>query len=626
MRSVNNADILDDLDKLDEDLFGAVEGSDADATDEEDDEDVDDEEDEGGNQSADEDSQSASGSEQDVPEDSDGEDFTDEETLSGVEAEDSLTPVKEKNGSDAEAGSGPVVTQDSNDGEAPSKYIPPALRRAQQAALKSTEVEDPKLRRQLMGLLNRLSPTSFPILVFKEGDSGSLNAIYLSHPRAIVSKLLTSIIPEIVSAQGDGIGETQIVVLSALVKAITSGLLGGMTVSGGTEFGATLIDHLIRLMDMKTHNKKERSNLIHFLAMLYNMQVIACTLLYDMIKEFVAGGLSEDNVEALVKIVRISGPQLRHDDPTSLKQIIQLVNEKQKGLDAKEVTVRAKFMIEQLADLKNNKIKPSSGVAAEAEGSLKKYISNLAKKSGHEGEPLRMTLADLRSADQKGKWWLVGAAWSGNPLVDQKEDFQKAGQRKESLEDGKEAALLKLARKQGMNTDTRRQIFVAVMGAEDYIDAAQRVASLGLKEVQQREVVRVLLHCLGNVSTPHQIPCGNHWELTLGRSSQEKAYNPFYTLVVARLLSESSTQAQHSYQITLQYALWDFFRSLGEEEVGGASMAGAGGATLDSAEVAQRKSAHYARAYAWWCAKSGLSLNILKVSYTRSVAQRSADI
>ena len=158
-------------------------------------------------------------------------------------------------------------------------------------------------------------------------------------------------------------------------------------------------------------------------------------------------------------------------------------------------------MIEQLTDLKNNKIKPSTGVAAEAESSLRKYITNLGKKSGHEAEPLRMSLADLRSADQKGKWWLVGAAWSGNPLLDQKADFQKVGQKGDPNDAGKEAALLKLAKKQGMNTDTRRQIFVAVMGAEDYIDAAQRVSQLGLKEIQQREIIRVLLHCLGHVSS-----------------------------------------------------------------------------------------------------------------------------
>lgn len=187
-----------------------------------------------------------------------------------------------------------------------SKYIPPALRRAQQSntSLGSDEKEDPKLRRQLLGLLNRLSPTSFPVLVFKEGDVASLQGIYSSNTRAIVNKLLVRLIPEIVRSQGDGIGETQIVVLAALVKALSSGLIGGMSGSGGKEFGATLLDHLVRQMDAPDHTKTERGNLVHFLAMLYNMQVVACNLLYDMIKELVSKGLSEDNVEALVKIVR----------------------------------------------------------------------------------------------------------------------------------------------------------------------------------------------------------------------------------------------------------------------------------------------------------------------------------
>ena len=32
-----------------------------------------------------------------------------------------------------------------------------------------------------------------------------------------------------------------------------------------------------------------------------------------------------------------SGSQLRHDDPSALKQIIQIVQEKQKGLDADQM-------------------------------------------------------------------------------------------------------------------------------------------------------------------------------------------------------------------------------------------------------------------------------------------------
>lgn len=79
-------------------------------------------------------------------------------------------------------------------------------------------------------------------------------------------------------------------------------------------------------------------------------------------------------------------------------------------------------------------------------------------------EPLRVPLADLLSADSKGKWWLVGAAWAGNPLVDnQAAQHTAGGLTKKTLEP--EDDLITLARKQGMNTDIRRKVFMAVMGS-----------------------------------------------------------------------------------------------------------------------------------------------------------------
>ena len=50
-----------------------------------------------------------------------------------------------------------------------------------------------------------------------------------------------------------------------------------------------------------------------------------------------------------------------------------------------------------------------------------------------------------------------------------------------------------------MNTDIRRSIFVVLMSSDDYVDACERLGQLNLTEVQQREIVRVLLHCCGNV-------------------------------------------------------------------------------------------------------------------------------
>lgn len=136
-------------------------------------------------------------------------------------------------------------------------------------------------------------------------------------------------------------------------------------------------------------------------------------------------------------------------------------------------------------------------------------------------DALRVSLEDLHSAESKGKWWLVGAAWSGNPLVDAQESItnvQVNGQTTAAGDAGDN--LSKLARKQGMNTGIRRSIFVVLMSSDvrfishapgsrvslsvfqDYVDACERLSQLNLTEVQQREIIRVLLHCCGNVRLP----------------------------------------------------------------------------------------------------------------------------
>jgi nucleolar MIF4G domain-containing protein 1 len=129
-------------------------------------------------------------------------------------------------------------------------------------------------------------------------------------------------------------------------------------------------------------------------------------------------------------------------------------------------------------------------------------------------DPLRVGLDDLRSAETRGKWWLVGAAWSGDPLLERQGSSKRALTTQD--DDAVENALLKLAKKQGMNTDIRRSIFVVLMSsdvrpawdrfaclltwAQDYVDACERLTQLNLTEVQQREVVRVLVNCCGNVN------------------------------------------------------------------------------------------------------------------------------
>jgi nucleolar MIF4G domain-containing protein 1 len=89
---------------------------------------------------------------------------------------------------------------------------------------------------------------------------------------------------------------------------------------------------------------KECSNLIVLLSELYNFQVISCVLVYDIIRNLLSAEMTEFVVELLLKLLRSmyrylvsitatkllrdSGQQLRQDDPSALKDIVQIVQSK----------------------------------------------------------------------------------------------------------------------------------------------------------------------------------------------------------------------------------------------------------------------------------------------------------
>ena len=135
-------------------------------------------------------------------------------------------------------------------------------------------------------------------------------------------------------------------------------------------------------------------------------------------------------------------------------------------------------MVETLNNLKNNKIKKG---AASAQGSndskerISKFVSGIGKRYHVPAlEPLRVSLDDLNKADSKGKWWLVGAAWGGDPLVERQLGTS------EKKEKSVENELLKLARRQGMNTDVRRSIFVTLMSS----DVSRFFSALHLSDIE----------------------------------------------------------------------------------------------------------------------------------------------
>lgn len=511
-----------------------------------------------------------------------------------------LDELSGNDGSDAGGSDGSVDDYDMADSEtkeiqhsdaqpkAAGRYIPPGLRKQATSDTNETE-EQLKLTRQLKGLINRMSEQNIATIL------DSIEDVYRNHRRHDVTSTLTTLIIDGISSHSTLL-DSYVVLHAAFISSLHKLI--------GTAFAAYFVQNVVSsyeqhlaAVEEKSANStevpedlgKECSNLIMLLSELYNFQVISCILIYDIIRGLLDRDLSEFRVELLLKLLRSSGHQLRQDDPMALKDIVTLAQSRVAG-EADIMNSRTRFMTETLNNLKNNKIKKTAATqhqGGDAVERMKKFLSGLGKKKhvlAH--EPLRITLEDLHSAESKGKWWLIGAAWGGDPLTDRPREVPRHDGEPEG--DVSTAALLKLARKQGMNTDIRRSVFVVLMSSDDYLDACERLAQLGLTEVQQREIIRVNLHCCGN----------------------EKSYNPYYTLVCQHL-----SQRSHSYKITLQFCLWDFLRDLGESSVGGVEVIKSlkdNDVGFDVKSMSPSRMKNVAKAYAWWIAKDCCTLTIFK--------------
>lgn len=510
-----------------------------------------------------------------------------------------------------------------------TKYIPPALRAKLAAANSSPNTHpnsasadaelDPivaqKLRRQTQGLLNRLGDSNIDTILT------DIEVLYRTHPRFHVTSSLTTLILSTITSRSKLI-DTFVILHAALIASLHKVV--------GVEFAAYFIQRLVEELTLhyealKTSDGgeegeergKECLNLTVLACELYNLHVVACPLIYDLIRMFLGegeGGVGEVDIELLLKTIRSCGHQLRTDDPTSLKSIISLAQTRVSS----STSTRTKFMLERMADLlksskgsKNNTNDPSNPAspAGQLLTKMKKFLGGLGKKRTVKShEALRIGLKDLKDADKKGKWWLVGAAWTGQsdqgdaegltkllPMNARANAIQSSTPGKVEV-DEQQTQLLELARAQGMNTDTRRLVFVTLLSAEDFKQAAENVLLLKLNDVQRREVVRVLVHCVGS----------------------EEVYNPYYTLI-----GQEVCRNDHGMRITLQYCLWDFLREIGQSEVGGEKFTSLS-STEEGKEVDPRRISNLARAYGWWFTHDCLSLQALKTVDFTAVNPRPA--
>jgi nucleolar MIF4G domain-containing protein 1 len=421
----------------------------------------------------------------------------------------------------------PYVAPISESARTTAKYVPPSLRKSA-----NSDSEDlQRLRRQLQGHLNKLSEANLTSIL------AGAEELYQSNARQDVTSTLIDLLLSLFCDPAV-LQNTFIILHASFVTAVYKVI--------GTDFGADFVSQLVHRFEsfheqQESASCKQAVNLISLLAHLYTFHMIGSNLVFDHIR-LLLETLNEANAELLLRVVRDAGPQLRQDDPSSLKNIVMLMQKAatKAQTEGKSISVRTKFMIETITDLKNNKLKAelaSSGVASEHITRMRKVLGTLNTRTIRASEPLRIGLADVKNADKGGKWWLIGASWKGEEMTydsvlakdgrtEEREDFSDSG----------EVDLLALARQHRMNTAIRRAIFMAIMSATDYENAHLRLLKLRLKRSQEQEIPRVLMHCAG----------------------EEEKYNPYYTLIVKTLCADKKLR------MGFQFSLWSFFKRMGE--------------------------------------------------------------
>ncbi|XP_021091074.1 nucleolar MIF4G domain-containing protein 1 [Mesocricetus auratus] len=403
--------------------------------------------------------------------------------------------------------------------ESGEKYIPPRSRGEETMdAHKKEELE--RLKKHVKGLINRLSEPNMASI------SGQLEELYMAHSRKHMNDTLTAALMDAcvtTSAMPSRLMMEHVLLVSILHHTV------------GIEVGACFLEAVVKKFDdvyKDGGEGKELDNLFTMIAHLYNFHVVQSLLVFDILKKLV-GTFTEKDIELILLMLKNVGFALRKDDALSLKQLITDAQAKANGAGSKfQDQNRVRFMLETMLALKNNDMRKIPGYDPEPVEKLRKLQRALVRNAGSGSETqLRISWDGILNAEQTGRWWIVGSAWSGTPMIDNSHQTQL----QKPLAGTVSSKMLELARKQRMNTDVRRNIFCTIMTSEDFLDAFEKLLKLGLKDQQEREIVHILMDCC----------------------LQEKTYNPFYAFLASKFCSY-----ERRFQMTFQFSIWDKFRDL----------------------------------------------------------------
>ncbi|KAF8361541.1 hypothetical protein PRIPAC_88464 [Pristionchus pacificus] len=313
-----------------------------------------------------------------------------------------------------------------------------------------------------------------------------------------------------------------------------------------TTVSAEISSHLIEAFFVEFVNKlrdggsleeegKAMENRAVFAAHLLSFKIIRGEVVMELLAKL-RENLDQSRVSLILVLIRYGYKALKRTVNISLNDFIAATSKQLEDEGEKWATQpRMRFLIEELNGLRKT---VTSFETADLDHMTALYHGMMKKETNKEHE-LGMSLEDLMMAEERGRWWIVGSAFrlptDGSRVT---VGMETGGPVRKQVEESTlnfDAEILDLAKRAGMNTEVRRNVFCSVVSAKSEDDAFERLLRLSLKGTQEREIIHILITML----------------------LKEKKFNPFYVALLRRFSDHNKR-----FPITIQYALWDRLREL----------------------------------------------------------------
>ncbi|KAL3999147.1 MA3 domain family protein [Acanthocheilonema viteae] len=390
----------------------------------------------------------------------------------------------------------------------------------QKAGLLETE-EHLKLKKSLRGLVNRLNERTLLSAVKVFSD------IFASRGHNEVKQLLFSEITRSIDVSYR-LPDRLIIEYAVFIALIHTTVSAEVSAYFVENFIVKLLETVVALPEGKS-----LENLCVLLAELYNFKVIKVIMITEIMQRL-REQVNDKCLTCFKALLGYCGNTMRSRDLDALQKSITETQSFFSQLPETSCRIhQLRYIVDEINAIKNVNVRKFTDII---DSTMHSHYVNifrgLTKKMDKEKE-LLMSVDDIMHISERGRWWLVGSAWSPTTSVPQNRTNDKFVEQTLKFS----APLLQLAKKTKMNTAIRRDIFCTIMSSTDEVDAFERLLRLSFKGQQEREIVHICVHC----------------------ALREAIYNAFYAAVIERLCCYHKR-----FKLTTQYALWDRIKVLSQ--------------------------------------------------------------